>query len=156
MAEPARNCRSPLPRSVQHELIFGAPLRCAMAYGVRCYCSAPLHGCDEGSGELGKHSRKRPVCPRFSRFSQFQVARLACTSNPIAPDCASLQLVVILNVMPRDTEVRCGGCKQPLEEPPNLPAEQRQPCPACGARTRAFDVSVSETLYLHEKLGFKH
>src|SRR6185437_8855941 len=68
MAEPARNCRSPLPRSVQHELIFGAPLRCAMAYGVRCYCSAPLHGCDEGTGELGKHSRKRPVCPRFSKL----------------------------------------------------------------------------------------
>ena len=54
------------------------------------------------------------------------------------------------------TDVQCGACKRPLDEPANLPAEARQPCPACGATARAFDVSITENLHFHEKLGFKH
>ncbi len=36
--------------------------------------------------------------------------------------------------------LRCHECNEPLDEPPNLPADQRPPCPKCGAHTRDFHV----------------
>lgn len=33
-------------------------------------------------------------------------------------------------------QVACKGCGRPLDEPPDLPGEARQPCPACGSLGR--------------------
>jgi len=43
------------------------------------------------------------------------------------------------------TPVRCGNaeCRIPLDEPPNLPFDQRVSCPKCGAISRCFEVGVS-------------
>ncbi|HEY8844896.1 MAG TPA: hypothetical protein VIM23_13430 [Gaiellaceae bacterium] len=34
--------------------------------------------------------------------------------------------------------VRCGQCRTILEEPPNVPRDERLPCPKCGSRTRLY------------------
>jgi hypothetical protein len=40
-------------------------------------------------------------------------------------------------------DVVCGKCGTELDEPRDLPADNRQPCPACGSTARQFSVSVS-------------
>jgi len=37
--------------------------------------------------------------------------------------------------------VRCGNCAEVLAEPSDTPAEQRIPCPHCGAKRRTFELS---------------
>jgi hypothetical protein len=54
------------------------------------------------------------------------------------------------------SDVRCANCNGPIDEPPDLPAEARQPCPTCGGKTRAFEASASDTFPVREKIGFKH
>jgi phage FluMu protein Com len=34
--------------------------------------------------------------------------------------------------------VRCSNCKMLLEEPMNVPLEERQPCPTCGSHNRLY------------------
>lgn len=43
------------------------------------------------------------------------------------------------------TPVRCGNaeCGIPLDEPPDLPFDQRIPCPRCGTVARCFEVGIS-------------
>ncbi len=40
--------------------------------------------------------------------------------------------------------VRCGNpsCGRVLDEPENLPSEERQPCPTCGSRTRLYSQTL--------------
>jgi DNA-directed RNA polymerase subunit RPC12/RpoP len=40
------------------------------------------------------------------------------------------------------TEVYCHKCGRKLDEPSDLPFEQRTPCPDCGERARLFQVGV--------------
>ncbi len=53
---------------------------------------------------------------------------------------------------PTSTHVACGQCQRPIDEPPDLPGDDRRPCPACGSLIRHFSVSISETLELHDSL----
>jgi len=50
---------------------------------------------------------------------------------------------------------RCSDCGRELEEPTNLPADQRQPCPTCGSSSRIQSVTINETLELHDSLTAK-
>jgi len=51
--------------------------------------------------------------------------------------------------------VQCGNCQGPIDEPTDLPAENRKPCPSCGSTIRRINVRVSDTLTCHESLGLK-
>lgn len=44
---------------------------------------------------------------------------------------------------PDGTVVRCAKCSAVLAEPPDTPAEKRQPCPECGSTSRAFEGKAS-------------
>lgn len=52
--------------------------------------------------------------------------------------------------------VQCGACGAFVNEPANLPSNQRKGCPYCGSTTRHFNVNVSDTLHFHESLGMRH
>ncbi len=39
--------------------------------------------------------------------------------------------------------VACGQCGEALDEPTNLDPTQRQPCPACGAKSRKRSVTLA-------------
>src|SRR5579859_4770066 len=52
--------------------------------------------------------------------------------------------------------VQCGRCGAFVNEPANLPGDQRKACSSCGSTTRHFSVNVSDTLHFHESLGTKH
>lgn len=49
--------------------------------------------------------------------------------------------------------VVCGGCKQSLDESPNLSLDKRRPCPTCGSTARAFSVQATATLDMRESLN---
>jgi len=51
--------------------------------------------------------------------------------------------------------VKCGGCKQELDEAPGLPADSRQPCPHCNSKSRFFEVEIGAELKIHSTLGAK-
>jgi len=53
---------------------------------------------------------------------------------------------------PPSVTVGCGQCQRPLEEPSNLSAEDRRPCPDCGSCIRHVSVTVAETLTLHDSV----
>jgi hypothetical protein len=38
--------------------------------------------------------------------------------------------------------VRCGQCRTILDEPPNVPKEERQPCPTCGSDRRLYSQTL--------------
>jgi restriction system protein len=46
--------------------------------------------------------------------------------------------------------VACAQCNTALDEPANLPAQQRTPCPHCGSTTRAFGHSVASGMSFSE------
>src|SRR5882762_1930121 len=50
--------------------------------------------------------------------------------------------------MATDTEqsVLCGGCGSPLDQPANLPVEERTPCPICGSMHRRINVMCTGNL----------
>ena len=51
--------------------------------------------------------------------------------------------------------VKCQDCGEVLNETPATQADERGPCPACGSKARHFEVVISETVEVHEKLGLK-
>jgi hypothetical protein len=60
------------------------------------------------------------------------------------------------NPMTTDEDfVSCSQCGTRIDEPHNTPPDQRLPCPSCGSKARTFNVHLSETVTLREKLGVK-
>jgi hypothetical protein len=51
--------------------------------------------------------------------------------------------------------VACNGCGAELDEPPNLPADERQPCLRCGSLGRVFSVTLEAGIRLGGSLGLK-
>ena len=51
--------------------------------------------------------------------------------------------------------MKCGECGETLEEPFDLPLEGRGPCPTCGSTVCHFEVTVNETLTIHDHVGMK-
>jgi hypothetical protein len=45
-----------------------------------------------------------------------------------------------------ETTVKCASCDLILDEPSDLPAENRQPCPRCGSTARAFHARATATI----------
>jgi hypothetical protein len=39
--------------------------------------------------------------------------------------------------------VRCGKCRAELDEPMNVPLDERQPCPRCGSRSRLYSQTLT-------------
>jgi hypothetical protein len=55
--------------------------------------------------------------------------------------------------------VQCGGCGMHLEDRPNLPVENRIPCPRCGSTLRSPDslsVNVTETVNITDYRAMLH
>jgi hypothetical protein len=53
------------------------------------------------------------------------------------------------------TIVRCGNCKQELNEAAGTQPEKRLPCPLCGSTSRAFDETIVEHVVLSANVGMK-
>lgn len=51
--------------------------------------------------------------------------------------------------------VACGGCGEALDEPSDLDAARRKPCPACGSISRSFGVELHGTVETHSSLSAK-
>jgi hypothetical protein len=51
--------------------------------------------------------------------------------------------------------VICGRCEASIDEPPDVSAGDRKPCPRCGATTRRIDVAISATIEARSDLGLK-
>jgi hypothetical protein len=52
-----------------------------------------------------------------------------------------------------EQSVLCGGCGSPLDQPANLPVEQRTPCPICGSVFRQIRVIGVENLKMTGSLS---
>jgi DNA-directed RNA polymerase subunit RPC12/RpoP len=55
----------------------------------------------------------------------------------------------------RNPTVKCQACGEILDEPTSTPVDERSPCPNCGSKARHFEVVISGTIEVHEKLGLK-
>ena len=53
-----------------------------------------------------------------------------------------------------DIKVNC-ECGEPLDEPTDIPVEDREPCPACGSTNRAIKVHAVSTVKVHTSLRTK-
>jgi hypothetical protein len=53
------------------------------------------------------------------------------------------------------TSIECGECGFPVDEPVDLEASKRRPCPDCGSLKRHVRLSYSETIIVHEKSKLK-
>ena len=51
--------------------------------------------------------------------------------------------------------VKCGKCGEELTEPTNLTIENRIPCPKCSSLSRAYSITIKETIHLRDKFGMK-
>ena len=51
--------------------------------------------------------------------------------------------------------VACNECGSPLDEPGDLPAEQRERCPKCGSLSRSFSVKLEGGVQLRGGLALK-
>jgi hypothetical protein len=51
--------------------------------------------------------------------------------------------------------VFCGGCGISLDQPANLPEEERTPCPSCGSMSRHFVATCSDELTLSEGISLE-
>lgn len=80
------------------------------------------------------------VCRAHDRDLKLQAVR----SRPMKPP--HVEVPVPANA------VRCGGCGQALEEPFDLPAEQRMPCPNCESTSREKAVWLADSLSFHSSL----
>ena len=61
-----------------------------------------------------------------------------------------------MNDMPEDNQsVSCGRCNETLSESPNLPHEERMPCPNCGSTNRLFHAKVEGKVTMKSKLRIK-
>jgi len=56
-----------------------------------------------------------------------------------------------------DTEhsVFCSGCGSPLDQPANLPVEERTPCPICGSMSRQINVTCTDNLKFTDGLSME-
>jgi len=54
-----------------------------------------------------------------------------------------------------EQSVFCGGCGSPLDQPANLPVEQRTPCPSCGSMSRQINLTVTENLKVTSSLSLE-
>lgn len=57
--------------------------------------------------------------------------------------------------MPSDFQNTCGSCGAEINEDPHAPAADRQPCPSCGSRARAFKGTFSATVIGLAGMRFK-
>lgn len=53
------------------------------------------------------------------------------------------------------SNVQCGQCKTPLNEPSDLPTEERPPCPECGSLSRHKLGTINSSIPFHSKVGYK-
>ena len=51
------------------------------------------------------------------------------------------------------TTVRCGKCNVLLNEPSDIPPDERKPCPECGSTARAFEVLAQCKVGIHATAG---
>jgi hypothetical protein len=51
--------------------------------------------------------------------------------------------------------IECGECGFPIDEPVDLEASKRLPCPKCGSLKRKVRLSYSDTVFIHEKRKIK-
>ena len=56
---------------------------------------------------------------------------------------------------PNSPVVKCGKCLAVLDDAPNIPVEQRTPCPNCGSTARVFEVEIIATAIARESFGMK-
>jgi hypothetical protein len=49
----------------------------------------------------------------------------------------------------------CARCRSSLEESPNVPIADREPCPKCGSKDRDFAVGLSAEVEVKSTLGAK-
>jgi hypothetical protein len=49
----------------------------------------------------------------------------------------------------------CGKCMLPLNEPSDLPVEQRKPCPECDSTSRSFAKHIGSRIEVHSSLRTK-
>ena len=56
---------------------------------------------------------------------------------------------------PKPSDVKCGSCGVPIDEPSNTPIEERVPCPACGSKIRRIEKALTENQPFHEQLKHK-
>ena len=56
-----------------------------------------------------------------------------------------------------DTEhsVFCSGCGSPLDQPANLPVEERTPCPICGSMSRQINVTCTDKVKFTDSLSME-
>ena len=50
---------------------------------------------------------------------------------------------------------RCNACGEIIDEPANLPADQRTPCPSCGSKARFFEIEPKGEVTFQKKLKLK-
>lgn len=53
---------------------------------------------------------------------------------------------LVIPVSHVESAVTCARCGAPIDEPTDLPAEERSPCSRCGSRARAFAAKVASTV----------
>jgi len=53
---------------------------------------------------------------------------------------------------PPSIEVCCGDCQRRLEESPDLPPPERQPCPQCRSLKRLVKVAVNDSVTMRESV----
>lgn len=49
----------------------------------------------------------------------------------------------------------CQNCGNKIFESAGLASEDRSPCPFCGSKNRSFNITISDTITIHEMLGTK-
>jgi hypothetical protein len=54
-----------------------------------------------------------------------------------------------------ESTVNCGNCGTLINESPDTPVENRQPCPACKSLSRSFNLSLAEEVSKKEFLDIK-
>ena len=54
-----------------------------------------------------------------------------------------------------EQSVFCGGCGSPLDQPANLPVEERTPCPICGSMSRQINVTCTDKVKFTDSLSME-
>jgi hypothetical protein len=55
---------------------------------------------------------------------------------------------------PDTVSTSCATCDTVLDEPSNLPVDERQPCPRCGSLSRSHRVELKDSVGFHESLRY--
>lgn len=80
------------------------------------------------------------VCSEHDRDLKKRVQRSLPFPQPAQPSPVTIQ-------------VTCAACGQVIAEPPDLPSNQRAPCPSCGSTKRLHQVGISESVGFHSALN---